>query len=85
MPSCTAQASDPLPVPRYHFRTLKLLKLALLHHSVSEAATNCLSWVGDSVLHTIITEQLALHPDNLGLAKLSPIRGVLVSRTVLAR
>ena len=70
---------------RYHFRCLKLLKLALLHHSVSEAASNALSWVGDTVLQTVITEQLALHRQGFSVAKLSPIRSVLVSRTVLAR
>ena len=39
----------------YRWREPKLLKLAVLHGSASDAANNCLSWLGDAVLYMIVT------------------------------
>ena len=84
--ACLLQALDALQTELgYHFREIRLLKLAIMHVSASDAAINCLSWLGDSLMHIMTTEAMTLAYPQHTIGELSPIRANLVSRSHLAR
>lgn len=66
-----AQAFDNLQEALgYRWQEPKLLKLAVLHGSASEAANNCLAWLGDAVLYAIVTGTPLLQPSRACCSKL---------------
>ena len=56
-----------------------------MHVSASEAASNCLSWLGDSIMHIMTTEAMTLAYPQHSIGLLSPVRNHLLSRAHLAR
>lgn len=65
---------------RYSFKKRDLLRLALTHKSAAAPSSASLSWVGDSVLQLIITEQLAAAEGYAPAGRLTELRSLLASR-----
>ncbi len=67
---------------RYQFKNPKLLRLAFIHASASpfRVANHHMAWVGDSVLHLVITEALMAAYPQAELGQLSLLRQYLISR-----
>jgi len=64
----------------YTFKERDLLRLALTHKSAAAPSSTTLSWLGDSVLHLIISSQLAASEGYAPCGRLTELRSLLASR-----
>ena len=68
----------------YRFTDIKLLEMALTHRSVSKNNNERLEFLGDSVLGSIISEELFVRHPNIDEGQLSRLRSHLVRGNTLA-
>ena len=68
----------------YQFSDIDLLKKALTHRSVSKSNNERLEFLGDSVLGSIISEELYSRHSNIDEGQLSRLRSHLVRGNTLA-
>ena len=68
----------------YHFSDIALLEMALTHRSVSKNNNERLEFLGDSLLGSIISEELFVRHPNIDEGQLSRLRSHLVRGNTLA-
>lgn len=69
----------------YQFKDISLLKLALTHRSMSKNNNECLEFLGDSILGTIISAEIYQRFKSADEGKLSRLRSSLVRGQTLAK
>lgn len=78
---CDTLISSDICISRYVFKQPDLLRLAFLHGT---PALDTMSWVGDSLLYFLLTEQLPARYPNATLKAMHAAREKLLSRTSCA-